>query len=57
MSLAITKPNISNQAKQNIKIMFLQAKKFDRVLWRTNKSLIPLGENIKHDEMIMGKEI
>ena len=37
--------------------MFLQAKKFDRVLWRTNKSLIPLGENIKHDEMIMGKEI
>lgn len=37
--------------------MFLQTKKFDSVLWRTNKSLIPLGENIKYDEMIMGKEI
>lgn len=57
MSLT-TQPNISNQAKEKKKntIKFSQAKKLYRALWKMNKSLIPQGENIKNDEMIMGKE-
>lgn len=58
MSLTTTQPKISNQAKakNSTQLKFSQAKKLYRVLWKMNKSLTPQGENIKNDEMIMGKE-
>lgn len=48
---------ISNQEKAKIQNQVLTGKKIYRALQRMSKSLIPQGENINYDEVIMGKEI